>query len=145
MNAHSTLSRTAYHEVGHCLAALCYGIEIRTVTIEGQPYLERGELPLDNGLTLEALLTLCLAGPACERLHLGAVDDGGDALDLRTAFRHLRRQFGPLQVLSQYGRARDSAERLVSTPWARRTVPRLVRALVERGTLSGEDLYSLLG
>jgi hypothetical protein len=137
--------RTAYHEVGHCLAALLYGIPIRAVTVEGQPHLQRGKLPLDHGPSLEALLTLCLAGPECERLHCGAVDDGGDRLDIEAAFRHLRHQLSPLEVLGEYSRARNAAAALVSTPWAQRTVPRLVRALIECGTLSGEDLYSLLG
>jgi hypothetical protein len=136
--------RTAYHEVGHALAALLYGIPIRAVTVEGQPHLHRGELPFEPGLTLEALLTLCLAGPECERLHCGAVDDGGDTFDIEAAFRHLRRELSALEVLGEYARARDAAAALVSTPWARRTVPRLVRALIERGTLSGEDLYALL-
>jgi hypothetical protein len=145
MRAVSLAERTAYHEAGHCLACLAFGVEIRSVTIEGQPYLERGKLPFDNGLTLEALLTLCLAGPECERLHLGAVDDGGDFLDIRTAFRHLRRQLSPLEVLGAYSRARASAERLVSTRWGRRTAPRLVQALIERGTLSGEDIAALTG
>jgi hypothetical protein len=43
-------------------------------------------------------------------------------------------------VLGEYSRARDSARALVRTPWARRAVPRLVRALLERGTLSGEEI-----
>jgi hypothetical protein len=142
MRAVSLVERTAYHEVGHCLAALAYGIPIRTVTVEGQPYLERGEIP--EGLPLEALLTLICAGPECERLHVGAVDDGGDIFDIRAALRHLRRSLSPLEVLGAYSRARDSAGALVATPWARRTAPRLVRALVERGTLSGEDIAALL-
>jgi hypothetical protein len=146
MRAASTLlERVAYHEVGHALAALLFGIPIRTVTVEGQPHLHRGELPLDPGLTLEALLTLCLAGPECERLHCGALDDGGDTLDIDAAFRHLRHELSPLEVLGEYSRARNAAAALVATPWARRCTVRLVQALVERGTLSGEDLYSLLG
>jgi hypothetical protein len=137
--------RTAYHEVGHALACLAFGVPIRTVTVEGEAHLHRGPLPFDHGLSLECLLTLCLAGPECERLHCGAVNDGGDRFDIATALRHLRHELNPLEVLGEYSRARDSARALVSTPWARRTVPRLVRALIERGTLSGEDIYALLG
>jgi hypothetical protein len=136
--------RDAVHEIGHALACLVYGVEIRSVTIEGQPFLERGELPLDHGLTLEALLTLCLSGPEAERLHCGAVDDGGDYLDIEGAFRHLRRQVPALQVLGAFSRARDAARGLVRTPWAIRTTPRLVQALIANGTLSGDDVYSLL-
>jgi hypothetical protein len=57
----------------------------------------------------------------------------------------LRHELSPLEVLGEYARARNAAAALVSTPWARRTVPRLVQALIQRGTLSGEDLYALLG
>jgi hypothetical protein len=132
--------RVAFHECGHCLACLVYGVEIRTVTIVGQPILERGALPRDNRLSLEALLTLCLSGPACEVLHCGPITDHGDYLDIEATLRHLRRQFGPLQVLSQYQRARDAAAGLVGTPWARRVTPLLVRALLARGTLTGEEI-----
>jgi hypothetical protein len=56
----------------------------------------------------------------------------------------LRRSFSPLEVLGAYQQARNAAAALVRTPWARRRVPLLTAALVERGTLSGEDIYMLL-
>jgi hypothetical protein len=100
--------RTAYHESGHCLGALAFGIEIRSVTVRVRPHLHHGPLP--SWLAAENLLTLILAGPECERLYCGALDDGGDRFDLAAAYRHLRVQCSPLRVLAEFERARRGAQ-----------------------------------
>src|SRR5262249_47224213 len=86
MNAHSTLSRTAYHETGHCLAALCFGIEIVHATLGERPHMQRARVSLDT--TLEVRLTLCLAGPELEGLPCRA---GADPRAVRHGHGHGRR------------------------------------------------------
>jgi hypothetical protein len=55
------------------------------------------------------------------------------------AYKHLQRQVGPLRLGLEFERLRDSARRLVASPWAQRSIPLLAEALQRRGTLSGDQ------
>ena len=60
--------RRAYHEVGHCAAAIAFGIPIIRITIEADfPHLLRGRYQERPDLALEAMVILCLCGPAQSR------------------------------------------------------------------------------
>jgi hypothetical protein len=76
-------------------------------------------------------------------LFCGPITDGGDQLDMAMARRYLAQCFEPVQVGVEMLRLRGSAERLVSTAWARRRIALIADALLERGSLSGEDIAAL--
>jgi hypothetical protein len=136
--------RICFHEAGHAVAALVFGIPILSVTLE-PPRLLRGRMPSP---ALEHLLTLCYAGAAAESLHCGRCCDLGDKIDNEMARDYLLRMRGGgarfVEMGTQIELARTSAERLVATPWARRRVPLIARALEYRGTLGGQDVYALV-
>jgi hypothetical protein len=68
--------REAYHEGGHCVAALAYSIPIISVSIaNGVPHLHRARYRAPHDLGLECMVTLCLSGPAAEELFFGSVTD----------------------------------------------------------------------
>jgi hypothetical protein len=67
--ADATLERVAYHESGHVIAAINFGIPVIRVTIElGHPHLHRGAYKQTHDLAVECLATLWLSGPAAEEL-----------------------------------------------------------------------------
>jgi hypothetical protein len=55
----------------------------------------------------------------------------------------LGQEFGPLRIAAELTRLRDSANRLVSSPWAQRRIRVLSRALLRHGSLSAEQIYEL--
>jgi hypothetical protein len=64
------VSRTAYHEAGHCLAALALGYRVRTVSVS--PY-GGGLCELDDGFSgdptpaeIEDALVIAIAGDLAE-------------------------------------------------------------------------------
>ena len=57
--------RAAYHEAGHCAAAIAFGIPVVHVTIEADAgHLYRGHYRERADFGLERIVTFCLAGPA---------------------------------------------------------------------------------
>jgi hypothetical protein len=48
-----------------------------------------------------------------------------------------------VQIAAEMMRLRGSAERLVRSEWAQLRIERIAAALLERGTLSGEDIAAL--
>jgi hypothetical protein len=60
------------------------------------------------------------------------------------AERHLRRHVGPLRLALESKRLRYSARALVRTPWAQRAIPKLVKALLRQGMLSGDQVSDVL-
>ena len=105
--ADATLEHVAYHESGHTIAAINFGIPIIRVTIaDGQPHLHRGTYQQRRDLAVENLVILCLAGPAGEELICGAVDDGSDQGDIDTARRYLRDRFRDAEIEFQMLRMR---------------------------------------
>ncbi len=84
-----------------------------------------------------------MAGPAAEELVCGPISDGGDGEDIAMARRCLLRRFTKLEVAREMVRMGEAARRLVRTPWAEVRVRAIADALVERGTLTAEEIYEL--
>ncbi len=77
--------RAAYHEAGHCAAAIIFGIPIIHVTIEADAgHLYRGHYRGRAYLGLERIV-MCLAGPAAEEFFCGPIEDGTDTADYAMA------------------------------------------------------------
>ena len=73
----SLSERAAYHEAGHCAAALAYGIPIISVTIDADiPHLHWGRYRAQHDAGLECMARLCLARPAAETYFCGSIEDG---------------------------------------------------------------------
>jgi hypothetical protein len=71
--------RRAYHESGHCVAALVCNIPIIAVTIAADvPHMHRGRYRADSDMALGNMVTLCLCGPASEELFCGPITDNSD-------------------------------------------------------------------
>ncbi len=104
-----------------------------------------------SDLALEANCVLCLSGQAAEVAYLGVVIDGSDHCDLEYCMQYLWREFhdapshsrGAL-VEAALQRYRVSAERLVRTPFAKSTIPRIATLLLRYGSLNHEQLSELL-
>jgi hypothetical protein len=144
INPATMLQRTAYHEAGHCAAAIAFGIPIIRVTIVNEtPHLLRGHYRAQHDAGLECMATLCLAGPAAEDYFCGSIEDGADRLDIEMVRQHLARRFQPLRIAAEIARLRDAAERLVRTPWAEQRIRLVAEALSLRGTLTGEEICGL--
>ena len=137
------LQRAATHEAGHCVAALTFGIPIVEATVEGSPHLRRGRFHMQRSTGIECLAILCLSGPAAEEMVCGPICDGGDRGDLEMARTYLRSRFSELEVAQQMQRMRDAANRLVRTRWAEVRIWAIAGALVERGTLTADEIYTL--
>jgi hypothetical protein len=136
--------RAAYHEAGHCAAAIAFGIRIIRVTIENKtPHLLRGHYRAQHDAGLECMATLCLSGPAAEEYFCGSIEDCADRIDYEMARRHLARRFEPLRLAAEIARHREAAERLVRTPWAQQRIELIADALVRHGTLTGEEICGL--
>jgi hypothetical protein len=61
--------RNAYHEAGHTVAALTYGVPVLKVTIdEDPPYMHRGRYDDRSDFAVEAVVVLCLCGGEAESL-----------------------------------------------------------------------------
>lgn len=138
------LERAAYHEAGHCAAALVYSVPILSVTITAdRPHLLRGHYRAPLALGLEALGTLCLAGPAAETFYVGAISDGSDQVDIEMARQHLASRFDALKVEAELVRCRDAADRLVRDAWAQDRIRAIAAALLRHGTLDGQAIAAL--
>ena len=137
--------RCAIHEAGHAVAALAYAIPLVSITIAAdRPHLHRGHYhPLDVDFGLECMVTLCLAGPEAEREFCGSISDDSDRTDYEMARDYLSRQFGPLQIGAELARFRDAAQRRVRSPWAQRRIVAIADALLQRGSLSAEQIFEL--
>jgi hypothetical protein len=136
--------RAAYHEAGHCAAALAYAIPIIHVTIENDAgHLYRGNYRQRADLGLECMVTMCLAGPAAEALFCGPTDDRSGRTDHEMAKHYLSRRFGLLEIGAEIVRLREAAEGLVRTAWAKDRIHRIADALVRYRTLSGVEIESL--
>ena len=121
-----------------------YGIPIISVTIDKDtPHLHRGRYRAHHDVGLECMATLCLTGPAAEAYFCGSIEDCADRIDHEMARRHLARRFGPFENGAEIARVRDAAERLVRTPWGEQRIRLVAVALLQRGTLTGEQISEL--
>jgi hypothetical protein len=131
--------RICIHEAGHCAAALCFGLPIKSVSIDPPRLLRQRLRPPE-----EAWLTVCFSGGAAERLHIGGrFDECGDVQDYAMARRFLCRHYPLVEIGLRIDTAMVAAERLIKTDWARSAVPKIAAALHQRGFLSGDDVYAL--
>jgi hypothetical protein len=129
---------------GHATAALIYGIPVvRVSAAADDPHFLRGRCRLPPNLALECMTVLCLCGPAAEQLFCGPIVDGGDECDLAMAREYLAREFDPLRVGIELMRLRDAADKLARTPWASRRIQVIATALLQRGSLTGEQIAAL--
>jgi hypothetical protein len=141
----SLLERAAFHEAGHCAAAITFGIPIISVTIEaGAGHLYRGGYRERADLALECIVIMSLAGPAAEEFFCGPIEDGTDRADYAMARHYLARRFDPLRIGAEIGRLRNAAQRLVRTPFARRHIPLIAEALLRRGTLAEDEIGGMI-
>jgi hypothetical protein len=60
------------------------------------------------------------------------------------AYEQLQRRVGPLRLGLEFERVRDSARRLVASPWGRCAILKLAAALQRDGTLAGEQVNDVL-
>jgi hypothetical protein len=139
-------TRAAHHEAGHCVAALQFSVPIKACTIkDGYAGMFRGNYrPPAVGVGVEVMSVLALSGPAAEREYVGPITDGSDATDIAMAREYLSQRYDASQILFQLNRARDSAAALVRTPWARQRITAIATALLQHGTLSGQDIAGLV-
>jgi hypothetical protein len=119
-------------------------IPIIRVTIENEtPHLLRGHYRAQHDAGLECMATMCLSGPAAEKFFCESIEDDADRIDIEMARRYLARRFEPLRIEAEIARLRDAAERLVRTPWAQHRIELIAAALVQHGTLTGEEISAL--
>jgi hypothetical protein len=132
--------RRAYHEGGHCAACIVFGIPIISVSITGDvPHMLRSRWHAPDGIIgVEAMTTLCLAGPAAEEFFCGKIEDGSDRIDYQMARGYLARRFDPLRVELEIGRARAGARRLIIDQEQR--IRAIANALLQHGTLTGDEI-----
>jgi hypothetical protein len=79
----SLLERIAYHESGHAVACIVFGIPIIDVNINSaRLHRDDYRAPLVN-FGIDAMTTLCMAGPEAERLFCGSCSDEGDVAQAR--------------------------------------------------------------
>ncbi len=135
------LESAAWHEAGHCAAAIAYAIPIISVTIDDDvPHTHRGRYRPPHDCGLECMVTLCLAGPAAEQYFCGPITDGGDQIDRAMARDYLAQRFDALQIGAEMAPLGDAAARLVRSAWGQQRVRQIAEALLDRGTLSGVDI-----
>jgi hypothetical protein len=107
--------------------------------------LHRGRYRPPPGIGLEAMVTLCLSGPAAETLFCGPINDGGDRVDIEMARGYLSQRFDPLTVGAEIARLRNAADRLVRTEWAqqRQRIVQIANGLLRSGSLDAEQIAAL--
>jgi hypothetical protein len=132
------LERTAIHEASHAVMADEVGAPITHATIEPSEG-KNGHVRCDKrALSLREKIIISLASSAAQTiLKLGQVDPTGCAGDMRKAKRHSRK-------LSPGSLVEIGIETfaLVTRRWS--DVRRVAQALLEHGTLTGEEIAKLL-
>jgi hypothetical protein len=118
---------------------------IRVSIADDRPHVHRGRYHAqDANLGLECLCVLCLSGPEAEKEFCGTITDDSDRVDYQMVYEFLAWQLNPLQIGGALVRFPDAAQRLVRSPWAQHRIRVLAHALLQHGTLSGEQIFELL-
>jgi hypothetical protein len=127
--------RIAWHEAGHAVAAITYGVPIISITVDGDmPHLHRGRYRAPSAdLALESLCVLCMAGAAAEEFFTGPITDNAARDDYDMARSYLARYYDPVTVGAGLKQARDAADRLVRTPAVAERIKLIANALQQRG------------
>jgi hypothetical protein len=90
------------------------------------------------------MCVLCLAGPAAEECYVGRIDDDAGKGDYQQVREILAaRMFDVLQISAALSKFRDSADRLVRSPWASERIKRIATELLRVGTLNAEQIDGL--
>jgi hypothetical protein len=97
--------------------------------------------PADIGL--QAMVTLCLSGPAAEDFFCGRVNDGSNAPDIQMAREYLARYCDPVLIGAGIAQGRDAADRLVRTPCAQDRIRLIAGPLLNCGRLNGSEILEL--
>ena len=142
----SLAERIVYHEAGHAVAALAFGVPIiRVIVDSAAPAMHRGRYkPPTADIGVEVMATLCLAGPASEQLFCGEIIDGSDTTDIEMARGYLMDHYNAVRLGAALARHRDAAEKQVRTPWARHRIELIASALLRRGCLNGDEIGELV-
>jgi hypothetical protein len=134
--------RMAYHESGHAISAVAWGVPIRRVSFEPREMRHSVWFNTSDNTRLQRLAAMRLAGSAAERFFVGPVED--DSVDLETARSYLTAVgLDPSQIEAELTALRSEAERLVRTPWAQKRIRLVADALLRDGRLDGEAIEAL--
>jgi hypothetical protein len=74
----------------------------------------------------------------------GPIANGSDRADYEIARHYLARQFDSLKVGAEIARLRDAAQRLVRTPRAQHRIRLVADALLQHGTLTGDQIGGVI-
>ena len=141
--------RTAYHEAGHALIAYLEGVETEKVsTVPGEDsfgayegiHRKASEVELDDGHeftdeTAAKHMRITAAGAEAERLVFGGGELEGRDFDTLADLAVRHPQIDQEEMMDQV------LEMLRSN---RKALDRLAESLLERGTLSGDEMEALL-
>jgi hypothetical protein len=140
----SERERASWHEAGHATAAIIYNIPIIRVYIDTDtPHLHRGRYRPPPGIGLEAICILCCSGSAAEEFFCGPITDGSNQIDYEMVLHYLSPHFDLLQIEAEIVKHRDAADRLVRTPSVQDRIRLIAAALLERGSLTSEQIFEL--
>lgn len=128
----SPLERTATHESGHTIAARALDVPVALVTIVPDQG-SRGHARVIEGSHFTALV-IAASGRVAEEIAYGRAGNSVDGD---------RRQAAPLLIGIPWDRIRVIAREVLALHW--KHVEKLSRALLERRTLTGEEVRALLG
>ena len=161
----SDIRATAYHEAGHCVAAILYGRTIRYVTIApGKRKNRQGQVMVGRRLIrrvkvapsaeqtkadVNAALIGCYAGGICESASTGRpvepssiTDDHNAAVGMVSAF--LGEDATPAILQDALVRLYQESQKLFMSPKACRAVRHIADALIVRRTLTGGEVKRLV-
>ena len=150
------LRMVAYHQAGHVIAALRKRIPVDEVTLAPDesdpdimrnyrepPFCRASQLLVASPSALFRLALVNLAGTEAEDRHAGHHDRIAASRERREARRLLSMTgLHPDEIEAMLALQADRARRLVAREW--RDVETIARSLLERRTLSEDDVQALL-
>ena len=138
-------ARKAYHEAGHAVGSRAIGCRVTSLSLDGAtsmiPLLDDGEMT-DSGRRRFATIAFCgpiaeqryarLTGDECNKLWLDGAAWCGDGANIAKCALDA----------AHLAKARERAVWLMQTHW--RKVQALAPILMERGSLSGDEVNEIL-